>query len=631
MCGIVGFLSAAPDRLDTLTLRRMADAIAYRGPDDAGYWTDPEHGIALGHRRLAVVDLSASGHQPMVSACGRYVLVFNGEIYNHAALRQALGAWTWRGQSDTETLLACITRHGTVASLPLLCGMFAFAVWDRQTDTLTLVRDRLGEKPLYFGWQGQGGAAVFLFGSELKALKAHPAFCAEINRDAICLLMRHNCIAAPHTIYQGIHKLEPGCWLSLSLRQPALLPGVYWSATDVARDGTDGGRFTGSPEQAVDGLEQVLGQAVGQQMVADVPLGAFLSGGIDSSAVVALMQARSARPVRTFSIGFDEAGYNESAHARAVARHLGTTHTELIVTASAALALIPRLPILYDEPFSDSSQIPTWLVSQLARQQVTVALSGDGGDELFCGYPRYPASARRWRQLSRLPLGWRRQLSAALQRLPAGWLDGERRSRAQALLGCTNVDAVYRCIVSHWQNPAAIVPGAIEPATRLSTGLPALTGLDNLQRMMALDRVGYLPDDILTKLDRAAMSVSLETRVPMLDHRVVEFASRLPLDCLLRDGQSKWVLRQVLYRYLPRQLVDRPKMGFAVPLAAWLRGPLRDWAEALLDPATLRHDGWLDPVAVRDAWAQHLKGRDNRVHQLWNVLMFQAWLHHHAA
>ena len=631
MCGIVGFLSAAPDRLDTLTLRRMADAIEHRGPDDAGYWTDPENGIALGHRRLAVVDLSASGHQPMVSACGRYVLVFNGEIYNHAALRQALGAWIWRGQSDTETLLACITRHGIVASLALLCGMFAFAVWDRQTDTLTLARDRLGEKPLYFGWQGRGGAAVFLFGSELKALKAHPAFCAEINRDAICLLMRHDCIAAPHTIYRGIHKLEPGCWLTLSLRQPVPPPGVYWSATNVARDGADGGRFSGSPEQAVDGLEQVLGQAVGQQMVADVPLGAFLSGGIDSSAVVALMQARSAQPVRTFSIGFDEAGYNESVHARAVARHLGTTHTELTVTASAALALIPRLPILYDEPFGDSSQIPTWLVSQLARQQVTVALSGDGGDELFCGYPRYLASARRWHQLSRLPLGWRRQLSAALQRLPAGWLDGERQSRALALLDCTSVDAVYRCIVSHWQYPTALVRGAVEPATRLSTGLPALAGLDNMQRMMALDRVGYLPDDILTKLDRAAMSVSLETRVPMLDHRVVEFASRLPLDCLLRDGHSKWVLRQVLYRYLPRQLVDRPKMGFAVPLAAWLRGPLRDWAEALLDPATLRHEGWLDPSAVRDAWAQHLKGRDNRVHQLWNVLMFQAWLHHNAA
>ena len=631
MCGIVGFLSAAPDPLDPLTLRRMADAVAHRGPDDAGYWTDPEHGIALGHRRLAIVDLSASGHQPMVSACGRYVLVFNGEIYNHAELRQTLGDWAWRGQSDTETLLACITRHGIVASLPQLCGMFAFAVWDRQTHALTLVRDRLGEKPLYFGWQGQGSAAGFLFGSELKALKAHPAFRVEVNRDAICLLLRHDCIAAPHTIYRGIHKLEPGCWLSVSLRQPKPAPAVYWSATEVARHGAGSGRFTGSPEQAVAGLEQVLGQAVGQQMVADVPLGAFLSGGIDSSTVVALMQARSARPVRTFSIGFDEAGYNESAHARAVARHLGTTHTELTVTAAAALALIPRLPTVYDEPFGDSSQIPTWLVSHLARQQVAVALSGDGGDELFCGYPRYPASARRWRQLARLPLAWRRQLAAGLRRLPAGWLDGERQSRALALLGCTSVEAVYRCIVSHWQNPAALVRGAVEPATRLSVGLPALQGLGGMQTMMALDRVGYLPDDILTKLDRAAMSVSLETRVPMLDHRVVEFASRLPLDCMLRDGQSKWVLRQVLYRYLPRKLVDRPKMGFAVPLADWLRGPLRDWAEALLDPATLQREGWLDPAGVREAWGQHLQGRNNRVHQLWNVLMFQAWLQHNAA
>ena len=626
MCAIVGFLTARPDPEAAAQALRMAAAVAHRGPDDEGHWVDVDRGIALGHRRLSVVDLSAAGHQPMMSACGRYVLVFNGEIYNHLALRSALSGQAWQGHSDTETLLACFSRDGIAASLPRLVGMFALAVWDRQSVTLTLARDRLGEKPLYFGWQSTGAATAFLFGSELKALKAHPAFKAELDRDALCLMLRHDAVPAPYSIYRGVRKLSPGCTLTLSLRQPVPVIQPYWSAVDFARRGATVDRFAGTPEQAVEQLDALLRDAVQQQMVADVPLGAFLSGGIDSSTVVAMMQAQSLRPVRSFTIGFHDQAFDEAAHARAVAKHLGTEHTELYVSPQDAMAVIPRLPVLYDEPFGDSSQIPTFLVSQLARQQVTVSLSGDGGDELFCGYGRYQATASRWRQLSALP-GWLRLgLATTLDALPGGLLDNERRRRASALLACKSLEAVYRTVLSHWQDPGALVLGGTEPATALAGQVPNLRELDGLQRMMTLDLITYLPDDILQKVDRAAMGVSLETRVPLLDHRVVEFALRLPLDLKLRQGQTKWVLRQVLQRYLPARLVDRAKMGFSVPIGQWLRGPLREWAESLIDEDGLRREGFLNAAMVRALWQEHLRGLPNRHHHLWNVLMLQAWL-----
>lgn len=560
MCGFVGFLGSSSfyEQVgDEAMLKRMADTIMYRGPDDAGYWFDGDNRIGLGHRRLSIVDLSPAGHQPMQSSSSRYVIAFNGEIYNHPSLRQALEingqAPSWRGHSDTETLLAGFDVWGIQGTVERAIGMFAFAVWDRQTYTLTLGRDRFGEKPLYYGWQGRGNDAVFLFGSELKALRAHPAFESNINRGALSLYMRHNYIPAPYSIYEGVGKLSPGCLLTVSLQQREPKVWAYWSFAQVAESGA-ANVFVGSDDQAVDELEALLKDAVRQQMMADVPLGAFLSGGVDSSTVVALMQAQSSRPVKTFTIGFNEEGYNEAIHAKAVARHLGTEHTELYVTAERALSVISRLPTLYDEPFSDSSQIPTFLVSQLARQHVTVSLSGDAGDELFCGYNRY------------------------------------------------------------------------EPPTLLTGNRPALSGLDDVQRMMALDMMTYLPDDILTKVDRAAMGVSLETRVPFLDHRVVKFAWRVPQAMKLRDGVSKWILRQVLYRHVPKKLIERPKMGFGVPIDTWLRGPLKDWAEALLDEGRLRREGYFNPALVRAKWAEHLSGKRNWQYHLWDVLIFQTWL-----
>ena len=655
MCGFVGFLgglAADGPQGDEATLTRMADRIAKRGPDGVGYWSDADQRVGFGHRRLSIVDLSPAGHQPMVSSSGRYVIAFNGEIYNHLDCRAALamsvkGAMAgagWRGHSDTETLLAGFDAWGIQGTVERCVGMFAFAVWDKQTRTLTLGRDRLGEKPLYYGWQGQGQGATFLFGSELKALKAHPAFTAGIDRNALCLLMRHNYIPAPHSIYQGIAKLEPGCLLTVSLAQPEPVVLRYWSAAAVAVAGC-AAPFAGTPEQAVDALEVLLKSAVQQQMMADVPLGAFLSGGIDSSTIVALMQAQSARPVKTFTIGFNEAGYNEAVHAKAVAAHLGTEHTELYVTPQQALDVIPRLPSLYCEPFSDSSQIPTFLVSQLARQQVTVSLSGDAGDELFCGYNRYLMANRLWNKLSRVPAGGRRLAARGLQALsPARWNAllgpvqgllpstlrqanlGDKLHKAAGVLAASSVDALYLGLVSHWDDPASVVIGGTEPPTLLTGNAPQLRGLDDIQRMMALDTLTYLPDDILVKVDRAGMGVSLEGRVPFLDHRVVEFAWSLPQSMKLRDGVGKWALRQVLYRHVPKALIERPKMGFGVPIGDWLRGPLKDWAESLLDEARLQREGYFHPAPIRQKWTEHLSGARNWQYHLWDVLMFQAWL-----
>lgn len=639
MCGFTGFLSrSALEHREAVNgvLRHMAQAIESRGPDAFGAWADPEAGISLAHRRLAIVDLTPAGAQPMAAAGGRYVLAFNGEIYNHLKLRSELGGVVWRGHSDTETLLAGFEAWGVEATLQRAIGMFAFALWDREQRVLTLGRDRLGEKPLYYGWQGQGAQAVFLFGSEVSALSRHPAFNAPINRDALALYMRHNCIGGEHSIYQGIHKLLPGHLLTLTAGQAEPRVWAWWSAAEVAQRGV-ALPFAGSPEQAVDALEALLSNAVGQQMVADVPLGAFLSGGVDSSTVVALMQAQSSRPVKTFSIGFHEAGYNEAEHAKAVAQHLGTEHTELYVSAQQALDVIPKLPTLYAEPFADSSQIPTFLVSQLARQHVTVSLSGDAGDEMFCGYNRYQMTARLWDKLQRVPKSLRRAAAAAITAVPpASWDSlgrflpvarlGDKLHKGAALLGHTTVAELYRGMVSHWPEPDALVLGAHEPASLLTGSQPELHGLNEVERMMALDLLSYLPDDILTKVDRAAMGVSLETRVPMLDHRVVEFAWSLPLDYKLRGGVTKWPLREVLYRHVPRSLIERPKMGFGVPIDTWLRGPLRDWAENLLSESRLRQEGFFNPAPIRQKWAEHLSGQRNWQHHIWDVLMFQAWL-----
>jgi asparagine synthase (glutamine-hydrolysing) len=651
MCGLTGFWQpkgCAAEQVRGI-VQRMADTLVHRGPDDTGVWVDESAGVALGHRRLAILDLSPAGHQPMVSVSGRLVIAFNGEIYNHQALRQQLqtqgAAPAWRGHSDTETLLAAIEAWGVEATLKKAVGMFALALWDRETRTLTLARDRMGEKPLYYGWQG----GVFLFGSELKALRAHPAFVGDIDRGALALFMRLGYVPSPHSIYRSIHKLPPGTWLTVgekdaqSHHNPA--PQTYWSVHHAVEHGR-AHPFTGSDADAAQTLDALLRQAIDGQMLADVPLGAFLSGGVDSSTVVAVMQALSSRPVKTFSIGFHEAEYNEADHAAAVARHLGCDHTELYVTPQQAMDVIPRLPMLYDEPFADSSQIPTFLVAQLAREHVTVSLSGDGGDELFGGYTRYLWTRRIWNTLRWLPLPARRAVAAALVLpSPQAWsrvlhalqplmprglrvrLAGDKMHKLAELVALVSPEAVYRYLVSHWKHPAEeVVIGTQEPQTILQRphDWPPLATLE--ERMMYLDQMTYLPDDILVKVDRAAMGVSLETRVPLLDHRIVEFAWRLPLSMKLRDGKTKWLLRQVLYRYVPPALIERPKMGFGVPLDGWLRGPLREWAENLLSHERLTRDGFFHPAPIRQKWAEHLAGQRNWAFYLWDVLMFQAWL-----
>lgn len=648
MCGIAGFLtsgSGLPCEGWYSVLRDMGQAIAHRGPDDAGVWTDIDAGVGLVHRRLSILDLSASGHQPMISPSGRYMIAFNGEIYNHLDLRGLLrdahnAELDWRGHSDTETLLAGFDTWGIAGTVERTIGMFAFAVWDKANRTLTLGRDRLGEKPLYYGWQDD----TFLFGSELKALKAHPAFHAEIDRNALALLMRHNAIPSPHSIFQGIHKLLPGSLLKVSLRNRTAEPKRYWDARQVVADGL-AHPFTGTPDDAVETLDKLLSDAVARQMCADVPLGAFLSGGVDSSTVVALMQAQSSLPVKTFTIGFHEQLYNEAEYAKAVAKHLGTDHTELYVSPQQALDVIPRLPMLYDEPFSDSSQIPTFLVSQMTQQHVTVSLSGDAGDELFGGYSRYLFGHQLWNKLSRLPVGVRRTLAQMIAGVSTeGWNRllgpiqtllpmnmaqaniGEKLHKGAGVMAAKTPADLYRMLVSHWSLPTQVVIGATEPPTVLTeTGLQPHTD-HFVHQMMALDLLTYLPDDILTKVDRAAMGVSLETRVPFLDHRVVEFAWSLPLDYKMRDGVSKWPLRQVLYKYVPKKLIERPKMGFGVPIDSWLRGPLRDWAEDLLSEARLRQEGFFNPAPIRQKWGEHLSGKRNWQYHLWDVLMFQAWL-----
>lgn len=655
MCGFAGFLGGLPATLAdrAALLADMANQIRHRGPDHGDTWCDPDQPFGLAHRRLAIVDLSAAGHQPMTAASGRHVIAFNGEIYNHldirAELERAGVAPRWRGHSDTETLLAGIDAWGAEATVRRAVGMFAFALWDRRTCTLTLARDRLGEKPLYYGWQATGRGRAFLFGSELKALRPHPAFEGRINRDALCLYMRHNNVSGSHSIYHNVAKLLPAHLLTVSLGAPEPVLRPYWSGAGAALDGVQH-PFAGSPDEAVDQLEMLLRDAVGRQMMADVPLGAFLSGGVDSSTVVALMQSQSSQPIRTFSIGFHNSDYSEAAHAKAVARHLGTSHTELYVTPEHAMAVIPGLPRIYDEPFADSSQIPTLLVSELARRHVTVSLSGDAGDELFGGYNRYQITAELWPRLSRIPAPLRAAAAWSLTRCPphrinriaaafpvaSRWANvGEKIHKGAGVMAARSSAELYRGMVSHWPHPEMLVVGGAEAATVLDGSAQAFSALTDVERMMALDMLSYLPNDILAKVDRAAMHHSLETRIPFLDHRVVEFAWRLPLAYKLRREArgytTKWVLRQVLDRYVPRTLIERPKMGFGIPIDAWLRGPLRDWAEDLIDPRRLRREGYLNPEPIRKRWAEHLSGRRNWQHQLWCVLMFQAWLAHQTA
>jgi asparagine synthase (glutamine-hydrolysing) len=638
MCGIAGLWDqrarSAPEALINAT-RRMTDVLRHRGPDAGDVWYDAAAGLALGHRRLSIIDLTPTGAQPMVSSCERFVISFNGEVYNFNELRPELEAAgrRFRGHSDTEVIVEGVAQWGVAATVKRLIGMFAMALWDRQERVLYLVRDRLGIKPLYWARFGD----TLLFGSELKSLRAHIGWTPALNRDAAAAFLRLAYVPGPATIYQGVNHLPPGSILTARAMQAPVVD-AFWSLEDIARDGQQA-RFDGSETEAIEQLDALLGDAVRRRMIADVPLGAFLSGGIDSSTVVALMQANNARKVRSFSIGFHEQQYNEAEHAKAVAAHLGTDHTELYVSPEHALEVIPRLPEMYDEPFSDASQIPTFLVSEMTRKYVTVALSGDGGDEIFGGYNKYFQLRGFLRTLESLPAVTGRLAAAAIRAVPRGaWpflagaipenrrppqLDDKMQKLAGILEGGS--DNFYRLVISHWAQAEKLVPGAAAPHVLADDPRFAALIADPIERMQFLDTLTYLPDDILTKVDRASMAVSLEARVPLLDHRVVAFSWSLRSAWKARPGQGKYLLRRVLDRYVPRQLVERPKMGFAVPIDSWLRGPLKDWAEGLLDPARLKREGVLAAEPIREKWREHQDGTRNWQYLLWDVLMFQAW------
>jgi asparagine synthase (glutamine-hydrolysing) len=645
MCGFAGIIDferRTGEQAIRAIVDRMANALRHRGPDDAGTWVDTAAGVALGHRRLSILDLSPAGHQPMVSASGRHVIVFNGEIYNSPQLRRELeqvttGSLSFRGHSDTEVMLAAFEHWGVQQAISRMNGMFAFALWNRLERVLYLGRDRLGEKPVYYGWAGK----TFLFGSELKA---HPDFQAAIDRQALALYLRHNCIPAPHSIYKGVHKLPPATILAVPTNAVgAATPEPYWSLKEVAERAI-ADPFSGSEQEALREFEILLRDAVKIRMLADVPLGAFLSGGVDSSTVVALMQAQSEQPVKTFTIGSCERDYNEAGDARAVARHLGTEHTELYVTPAEAMDVIPRLPEIYDEPFADSSQIPTFLVAQLARQHVTVSLSGDGGDEVLGGYNRHVWNDRIWKSIRWAPQSIRMATARAIRRIPPDRWEllarslslllprnrmhrhfGYKLHKFAGILPARNPEAIYFALASHWPEPESVVLHAKEPETLLTRADARAHLPEFVQQMMFLDTATYLPDDILAKVDRATMAVSLEARVPLLDHRVVEFAWRLPISLKIRNGQGKWILRRLLHRYVPPELIDRPKAGFGIPLDTWLRGPLRDWAESLLDANRLRSEGFFNPQPILEKWNDHLAGNGTWQYHLWDVLMFQAW------
>ncbi|MBL8516660.1 MAG: asparagine synthase (glutamine-hydrolyzing) [Betaproteobacteria bacterium] len=647
MCGIVGILSTPTSSLHQV-VDGMSGKISHRGPDAAGAWINEAGTVGLGHRRLSIIDLSPAGAQPMHSACGRYVLVFNGEIYNFQALKGEISrlhpGQPWRGRSDTEVVLAAITHWGVDTTLTKLDGMFALAVFDKHSEELYLARDRMGEKPLYFGYVGD----QFTFSSELKALRSLPGWTSRINRTALTAYFRYSYIPSPLSIYEGVSKLLPGHWLKLSpsdfLSRKIPASTSFWQLDDAIAIGRLH-PYTGSEEDATNDLESLLMETIQKQMVSDVPIGAFLSGGVDSSTVVAMMQAQSEKPIETFTVGFVDTDFNEASHAKAVAQHLGTSHNELYVSPTDSLSIVPDLPRLYDEPFADSSQIPTYLISKLARTKVTVSLSGDGGDELFCGYNRYTWMYKIWGAMSPFPSVARNALGRIAAAIPPPAIDSvygllypvlphwlqfsnasDKWTKVTGLIGETDSGALYKRIVSSWQDPSGLVLGGNEPLSIFELSEPQSHKLDLGEQMMRFDALTYLPDDILVKVDRASMGVSLEARVPLLDRRIVEFAWHLPMSMKLRNGVSKWILREVLYRHVPQSLIERPKMGFGVPIDRWLRVELRDWAEELLDAQKMREQGYLNVELVRKAWDEHQSGRRNWQYQIWTVLMFQAWL-----
>ena len=646
MCGICGFVDLS-NRYDQLKRQRiiseMTNTLIHRGPDDEGYWHDKEKGVSLGHRRLSIVDLSSHGSQPMLSNSGRYVIVFNGEIYNHLLLRKELiksdNNISWLGYSDTETLLACIDTWGIEKSIQKSSGMFAVAIFDIKENNLFLVRDRMGEKPLYYGFQN----GVFLFGSELKAINKHPDSLRDIDRNAVALQFRYSYIPTPYSIYKGIKKLKAGTILKINLSKSNIIkeileePKTYWSLEDAVIN-SQKNIYTGSSIEAINDLDGLLGKSVRDQMVADVPLGAFLSGGIDSSLIVSLMQSQSSMPIETFTIGFNEGDYNEAIFAKKIAKHLGTNHTELYVSSNDALSVVDNLPQIYDEPFSDSSQIPTYLISEMTKKNVTVSLSGDAGDELFGGYNRYLWTRKIWSRMKYMPISLRKFISYGIDSVsPSVWnrilrqmvdtpQSGDKMHKLSSILASSSAEECYLNLISHWNSSDNIVIGANNISTSL-TDINNHLDFDSIEeKMMYLDSISYLPDDILSKIDRASMSVSLETRVPFLNHHVVEFANTLPLSMKIKDGESKWILRQLLYKYIPKDLIERPKMGFGMPIDIWLRGPLRDWAESLIEESRIKKEGFLNYEPIRKKWIEHISGKRNWQYHLWDILMFQAWL-----
>jgi asparagine synthase (glutamine-hydrolysing) len=647
MCGLTGFYAHNCDRgvnLDQV-IWNMTNSLEHRGPDDSGTWRDGEFDLLLGHRRLSILDLSEAGHQPMHSACKRYVILLNGEIYNHIDLRNELDSQVdWRGNSDTETLVNCFVEWGVEHTLVKLEGMFSIALWDLKEKELTLMRDPFGEKPLYYGWQGDN----LFFGSELKALKLNPLFQNQIDRNSLALFFRHNCIPAPYSIYKGIKKLMPGSYLTFDLKninkakQSEIVN--YWNLnTEI--EISKKSMLTESLEQSVEKIEYFLNKSVVQQMISDVPLGAFLSGGIDSSAIVSLMQKNSMSAVKTFSIGFNESEYDEAVYAKDVANHLGTDHTELYVRPEEAMEVIPSLSSIYCEPFSDSSQIPTYLVSKLASDAVTVCLSGDGGDEIFGGYNRYLEGQATWSALNRLPKSVRNLSGSFLTSLsPTTWdqlfmyvkyliprkyrfsTPGDKAHKLAIVLYQNSLIGFYSSLCSHWQEPESLVIGSKEYLTNITQQDRWINSDNFIEKMMAMDASTYLTDDILVKVDRAAMACSLESRIPILNKDLVRAAWTLPLNHKIHDGVGKWPLRQILYKYVPEELIERPKHGFGIPVGEWLRGPLKEWASDILNTESLNNSGYLNSEPIIELWKEHIEGKCNHQHQLWDVLMFESWL-----
>ncbi|WP_440677281.1 asparagine synthase (glutamine-hydrolyzing) [Candidatus Pelagibacter sp. HIMB1587] len=646
MCGIAGFYSKNLSSFDKIIFE-MTSAIYHRGPDDINFWKDENSGIAFGHQRLSILDLSVAGSQPMKSNSGRFIITYNGEIYNHIEIRKELkkinSNITWNSNSDTETLLEASEFWGVEKTLEKIAGMFAFSIWDKKNRTLYLARDRIGEKPLYFGWQGNGINKSFIFGSELKALKNHPEFSKQINRRAIALQLQHNYIPDPYSIYKDIYKLLPGHYLKLTendlIKNRLPNPKIYWSSIKKAIDGSNN-KLKSSEDKIKSDLENKLKLSVKQKMISDVPLGAFLSGGIDSTTIVALMQSQSNRPVKTFTIGFKEDDFNEAKYAKKIAKHLGTDHTELYFSSDTAIEVIPKIPIIYDEPFSDNSQIPSFILSQFAKKNVKVALSGDGGDELFCGYNRYISTYNLSKYLDYIPLSLKKALAFTAKKLPKDTdkliklIPGVNKNtnfrrkilKSANALEANNISELYYLLFSQWQNLNEVLINNDEPENFFSKSKIELSKLNDFEKMMLIDQTTYLPNNILVKIDRASMSSSLETRVPFLDHELIEYVWKIPQELKFKNSEGKWILKQILNKYVPKNLTNRPKKGFGIPLDTWLRGPLKDWAENLLDEKRLLQEGYFNPKLIRNKWREHLTNKNNWEYDLWNILMFQAWL-----